>query len=548
MNAMRNTIILAAVAALFLLASCGRADITSRLSDIESYIDSRPDSALAAIRQIDTTALHGRAVKAKYSLLHAIALDKNYIDTADTRVVQPAVDYYSKHGAAEEVINSYLYLGIEQYNAKLFDQAIISFYKAVSLVHKVQDNKLCGLLYSRIAFTYMATMDYSQALVYFDKALDCFKLCERKDLSDKILAQKATLLVMRRKLDKAEETFNSLLADTTLDESLKRSVQIDYAVFLLSKPTPTDSLSFELMTNSLNNGGSLRLGYQYYAYAYLLYVAGKEEDSASLLNKLESSGYKNDYHYHYWKHAIEKYRGDYKSAYYSLWQAMRDNDSIINAAYDRSAANSQRAFMAQRDIENTLRLQNHRLIEGIILLICVSMALVIISLYLLILKKQKERDNEKERYNLLIDSLNKQIQEKNNCGNKSMAKFALLADIYEEVYRFTKGGSDTNASFYSVLQSKIGDIRSNDDAQSQFEKMLDNETGGIMSRLRKECPFLTESEFRMASYYFAGFDNTTVMLIMDISSLENTRMKKSRLKYKILASTGMDNKMFADLL
>ena len=74
MNAMKNTIILAAVAALFLLASCGRADITSRLSDIESYIDSRPDSALAAIRQIDTTALHGRAVKAKYSLLHAIAL------------------------------------------------------------------------------------------------------------------------------------------------------------------------------------------------------------------------------------------------------------------------------------------------------------------------------------------------------------------------------------------------------------------------------------------------------------------------------------------
>ncbi len=45
-----------------------------RLSVIESYIDSRPDSALAAIRQIDTAALRGRAVKAKYSLLHAIAL------------------------------------------------------------------------------------------------------------------------------------------------------------------------------------------------------------------------------------------------------------------------------------------------------------------------------------------------------------------------------------------------------------------------------------------------------------------------------------------
>ena len=127
MNAMRNTIILAAVAALFLLASCGRADITSRLSDIESYIDSRPDSALAAIRQIDTTELRGRAAKAKYALLHAIALDKNYIDTADTRVVQPAVDYYDRHGSPEQRLKAYMYLGTEQYNAGRYNQAIVSF-------------------------------------------------------------------------------------------------------------------------------------------------------------------------------------------------------------------------------------------------------------------------------------------------------------------------------------------------------------------------------------------------------------------------------------
>ena len=398
-----------------------------------------------------------------------------------------------------------------------------------------------------MAFTYMATRDYSQSEVYFNKAFDRFRLCERKDLSDKILAQKAALLVMNRKSDMAEETFNSLMSDTSLDESLKRSVQIDYAVFLLSKPTPEDSLSLELMTNSLNNGGSLKLSYQYYAYAYLLYVAGKKEEAASLLTQLESSSLKDGYNYHYWKHAIEKSKGDYKSAYHSLWEATQYNDSVIKAAYEHSAANSQRAFMAQRNIENTLRLKNHKLIEGIILLICISMALGIISLYLLTLKKQKERDNEKERYNLMIDSLNQQLKEKNNCGNKSKAKFAFLADIYEEVYRFSKSGSDTTANLYSVLKSKIGDLRSNDEAQRQFEKMLDDETGGIMNKFRKEYRSLTESEIRMASYYFAGFDNTTVMMILDISSLENTRMKKSRLKHKILAYPGINNRMFTDL-
>ena len=51
--------------------SCDNHWLYQNLSDIESYIDSRPDSALAAIRQIDTTELRGRAAKAKYALLHA---------------------------------------------------------------------------------------------------------------------------------------------------------------------------------------------------------------------------------------------------------------------------------------------------------------------------------------------------------------------------------------------------------------------------------------------------------------------------------------------
>lgn len=71
------------------LTSCAERGVTASLNDIESYIDSRPDSALAAIRQIDTTALRTRPAKAKYSLLHAMALDKNYIDTAEPASPSP---------------------------------------------------------------------------------------------------------------------------------------------------------------------------------------------------------------------------------------------------------------------------------------------------------------------------------------------------------------------------------------------------------------------------------------------------------------------------
>ena len=54
-----------------LLVSCSERRTMRGLLDIESYIDARPDSALVAIRQIDTLSLNTKAQKAKFALLHA---------------------------------------------------------------------------------------------------------------------------------------------------------------------------------------------------------------------------------------------------------------------------------------------------------------------------------------------------------------------------------------------------------------------------------------------------------------------------------------------
>ena len=53
------------------------------------------DSCLTVLRSIDTTTLTRPADKARWSLLYAMALDKNYIDTTDLSVLQPAIDHYT---------------------------------------------------------------------------------------------------------------------------------------------------------------------------------------------------------------------------------------------------------------------------------------------------------------------------------------------------------------------------------------------------------------------------------------------------------------------
>ena len=81
------------------------------LTDVDSYIEARPDSALAVLEGIDVEDLGSREEKAKYALLMSMALDKNYVDRTDFEVLQPAIDYYENHGSATDKLRTFYYQG-----------------------------------------------------------------------------------------------------------------------------------------------------------------------------------------------------------------------------------------------------------------------------------------------------------------------------------------------------------------------------------------------------------------------------------------------------
>ena len=81
------------------------------LSQVESYIEERPDSALVVLEQIDLSELSGKEEKAKHALLYSMALDKNFIDKTDFDVLQPAIDYYEDNGSATDKLRTCYYQG-----------------------------------------------------------------------------------------------------------------------------------------------------------------------------------------------------------------------------------------------------------------------------------------------------------------------------------------------------------------------------------------------------------------------------------------------------
>lgn len=98
-----------------------------------------PDSALAILDKIDPSTLKGGEEAARYALLKSMALDKNYIDTTDFDVLQPAIDYYLKNGSADERLRTLYYQGRIYMNRSDYDMAMQSFLKARTLQNEYSD-------------------------------------------------------------------------------------------------------------------------------------------------------------------------------------------------------------------------------------------------------------------------------------------------------------------------------------------------------------------------------------------------------------------------
>ncbi len=136
------------------------------LTDVDSYIESRPDSALAVLEGVDKAELTTNELEAKYALLMSMALDKNYIDRTDFEVLQPAIDYYENHGSATDKLRTFYYQGRIYQNGGDDEMAMECFVRAVEEGDEAED---C-LTLARI---YFAQGNIYSNLYNWDKYIKC---------------------------------------------------------------------------------------------------------------------------------------------------------------------------------------------------------------------------------------------------------------------------------------------------------------------------------------------------------------------------------------
>lgn len=176
-----------------LSGACDR-ETANVLNEVESSMQAYPDSALSLIRSIDTTKLGRPAWKARYSLLHAMALDKNWIDTTDANVVMPAVEYYGAKRPLTKRAKPYYYLGRIQYNGGNYADAIISFTRANESAKSMKDARFRSLIFQAMADTYGSTYLFKDAIQYSDSSYTYCMMAGDTALAYSSLYRKAQML------------------------------------------------------------------------------------------------------------------------------------------------------------------------------------------------------------------------------------------------------------------------------------------------------------------------------------------------------------------
>ena len=125
------------------IGSCDRHGTAwNEMDKAENLMDAKPDSALVVLENIPASSVKGKEAAARYALLKSIALDKNYIDTTNFDVLQPAIDYYIKNGKPDEKLRTYYYQGRIYQNQGDDDSAMQSFMNACDLRKQVTDSLL----------------------------------------------------------------------------------------------------------------------------------------------------------------------------------------------------------------------------------------------------------------------------------------------------------------------------------------------------------------------------------------------------------------------
>ena len=533
-----------------LVTSCSIRDVRNQLNDVESYIADRPDSALAVIESIDTTALKTTRLKAHHALLHAMALDKNYIDVKDDSLALTAVKYYQKHGQKKYLARARYYLALSYYYNRQYDKSIIELSKA-ELVATKYDSLYLGFVKVLQADIHNINYNYVQELSCLEEALNIYTKIQASYYIDIAKLRIAQSYISNDRRDEAQVIFKDYLSRQTSINIRNAQSYGDYAFLMGTCNNPDFNASSSLFEAVATFENGMYMTYQdYWAWAHSLSRIGETTKSQKLvkdLKQVDSSGTA-----FYFMYLIAKNERRYKEALECLENFTEQNNSEVVQVLKQSVSTTQRDYYHSQYEVSDYKAKN-RLLVIIIILITTTMAAFIT--VLLANRYRKKKEFEKEEYIRYAEEVNPQLKELQKDSYTSLQKryvsmyksrYETLRALYER-YTMSDGRTDADKIMYREVTRLIDELRHDIKDSKVLERMLDDDLDGLLSTLRNEIPDLTRKDHTLIGYLALGFDVVMTSHFMNCSP-NSIYIRKSRLKKTIEESGAEHKEVFLEII
>lgn len=553
-----------------LFASCDNRQTKSLLQDVETYIQERSDSALRVLRKVDSLTLNTKALRARYSVLFAMALDKNYIDTTALSILEPTVAYYERFGSPEDKMLSYYYLGRIYANRKDYPNAVIFYSRALRETSE-DDYYHKGLAYEALANAYSASFNTEEELRNAIFAHDCFDKIRDKNLA--LSRYKiAQAYHNNEQFDLADSLYSSVYSGLDSTSKLAFYAMEDQVSNDLQREGPDVERDIKLLEYVAEHRGNLTLT-SYYEYAYLLLLIGDKstaENILSQLSEIDESVETMEIRYR-----IAKYEEHDKEALTLLRGLLLYQNDVVKKQLAQSVFKAQSDYyrLTAEVSEQKSTIANQR---SVIILIVGLMMIGL--LYIAFMKRKIALSREKDRLAQAVeeserlletvrnrakeekDEREKDILDLKSLNERDQDKIKELREMYVALYqkRFCEIGKYYDAAslhrlesikekaYHDVIsstQALFEEIASGSEGQKKFEARINADLDDIVSKIRSDFPKLKDEDIRFICYLIVGFDTSTISFLMDISK-ENVRVKKHRLREKLNGYSGPNETLY----
>lgn len=528
------------VACMALMVACSSREALRSMERAEQLLEVAPEEALRVMEGVDGEALRREEDRARYALVYSEACYYSYIDVDVDTLTQSMMRYYLESDNHAERARAMFQHAVVAYNGGELAEAIVALTEAEESLAKRANRKLEGAVQRLKGNIYSEGCLYLNAYDAYVAAREIYAELGLEEHVQFLDYDIGGTLIQLRRMEEAKVTLERVLDYAIGAEDANLVCAVAHELLDLSIYLDDYDMCREYV-ELFEREGVLLYGEPHFVCVKAMLVAhdGGLEGALALVDEAEAM--EDDLEWadvEYARYIIHRNVGDGEGALYWQEQSVNAQDEMLLQVIEQPVLNVE-VEKLRSDLDAELR--ERELVRErnamIYVVVAVVVVAVVVALGLYARYRIRRKDSEIASYIETIESLRTDIERIPRDMASSIT--ALYRDRFSElnelcdIYYDHSGSSRHKSLVFNKVLETIETIKGDSSRIDELGAMVDNYRDNALQRLKSVLPRISERDYRVALYAFAGFSNRAIALFIDSDPVAVSKIKyniKSKLK------------------